>query len=702
MKFHPIIVSSLAILLSPTKCTTTTEAFHLGPISRAFLSRGGGGGSSSSISNSGRSGRGNSASDSHNGAAGTDSSCTSISTSTTLTATMTPSILKEVPTVPIPGMKPGTSGLRKKVEVWQGLKEVEEGGVMYEHYVENFIQSLIDTAKASNGGKMLDTIIVAGDGRYFNNEAIQTICHVLAGNGVSNIWVPKGGIMSTPAVSAAIRRRDGGAAQGGIVLTASHNPGGPGEDFGIKYNEAFGQPAGEEFTDALYQRSLEIQSFKTITSEEDNGTLPYMDLDASIGTEYKLTDTSTVTIIDPFDSYLDALKSCFDFEKLKEFGKRDGFKILYDGMHGAGGPFARRVLVEELDLPESSLMRCNPLPDFGKCHPDPNLTYADSLVKKMGLQSDGSSSPSISDISTLPALGAANDGDGDRNLIAGAQCFVTPSDSLAIICDNWEAIPHFAEAGGPKGVARSMPSSAALDVVAKARGIPCFSTPTGWKFFGNLMGSKEMFGKEDYTPFLCGEESFGTGSDHIREKDGLWAVLAWMSILMNANENVEIGEPLIGVKDIVTKHWEKYGRHFYCRYDYEAVESDAANKVMDLIRESFVNGNSSEVPVDKSGIKLTNGVEFGYTDPVDGSETSNQGLILNFQYPSGDTARVIFRLSGTGSAGATIRMYLERFEKDSSKHNEAAPVALKKLADRALALVKMAELTGRDSPTVIT
>lgn len=590
----------------------------------------------------------------------------------------------DVPTDPIAGMRPGTSGLRKKVEVWQDVG-----------YVENFIQSLLDTAVASNGGTMLDTIIVAGDGRYYNDEAIQTICRVLAGNGVANIWVPKDGIMSTPAVSAMIRRREGGAAQGGIVLTASHNPGGPGEDFGIKYNEGLGQPAGEEFTESLYERSLELSSYKTLEDSDD------IDLSAPAGTAFQLTASSTVTIIDQFDCYLDALKSSFDFDKLRDFAKRDGFSLLFDGMHGAGGPFARRVFIEELGLPESCLLRCDPRSDFGKCHPDPNLTYAAALVKKMGLSPDGSADLTA-DPASLPALGAANDGDGDRNLIAGAGCFVTPSDSLAMICENWEAIPHFAKAGGPKGVARSMPSSAALDVVAAARNIPCFITPTGWKFFGNLMSSEEMFDQTDYTPFLCGEESFGTGSDHVREKDGLWAVLAWMSILMKANENVPDGEPLVSVQDIVTKHWDKYGRHFYCRYDYEAVESDAANKMMDLIRDSFVSGDVASASEDDSGIKLMDAVEFGYTDPVDGSQTSQQGLILNFEYPNGDDARAVFRLSGTGSAGATVRMYLEKFEKDSSKHGEAAPTALKALADRALGLVQMKELTGRDAPTVIT
>ena len=498
--------------------------------------------------------------------------------------------------------------------------------------------------------------------------------------------------MSTPAVSAAIRTRLGGKCQGGIVLTASHNPGGPGEDFGIKYNLEYGQPAGEDFTDELYERSLAISSFKTLTDATK------IDLDADVGTTFQLTPTSKVTIIDPFDEYVAVLKTCFDFEKLAEFCKRSDFSLLFDGMHGAGGPFAQKVLVEELGLPESSLMRCNPLPDFGKGHPDPNLTYASNLVKKMGLLPDGRINPDV-DLSTLPTLGAANDGDGDRNLIAGAGCFVTPSDSLAMICDNWSAIPHFAKAGGPKGVARSMPSSAALDVVAAAQDIPCFCTPTGWKFFGNLMSSKELFGKTDYTPFLCGEESFGTGSDHIREKDGLWAALAWLSILAHANQDTPADTPLVSVKDIVDKHWAKYGRHFYCRYDYEDVDSDAANQLVDRIRSEFID---KEIEVDNDAdIALVSAEEFSYTDPVDGSTASKQGLILGFRV-DGDEARVVFRLSGTGSAGATIRMYLEKFEKDVAKHGESAPIALKALADKAVELVQMQALTGRDAPTVIT
>jgi phosphoglucomutase len=479
----------------------------------------------------------------------------------------------------------------------------------------------------------------------------------------------------------------------------------------------------------LYERSLRLESFKTLGGGITGAEL---DLFGPVGTTYKLTPESQVILIDPYADYLAILKKCFDFDRLKKFlTDRPDFSILFDGMHGAGGPFARKVLVDELGISEvgfceeggsrpsllsvtfapnprasfpfgfqASLMRCNPLPDFGQGHPDPNLTYAAALVKKMGLLSDGSADPSV-DLSKVPTLGAANDGDGDRNLIAGAGCFVTPSDSLAIICDNWESIPHFARAGGPKGVARSMPSSAALDVVAKARNIPCFSTPTGWKFFGNLMSSKELFGKRDYTPFLCGEESFGTGSDHIREKDGLWAALAWMSILMEANASADAKAPLVTVRDVVEKHWAKYGRHFYCRYDYEGVDSDDANSVMDLIRKDLVLGDLA--PFSGNGsIQLVKAEEFSYTDPVDGSVASKQGLILSFRYANGDEARVVFRLSGTGSAGATVRVYLEKFEPDTAKHGESAPSALKSLAERALEIVKMKELTGRDSPTVIT
>lgn len=605
----------------------------------------------------------------------------------------TSSTVKDVDTEPIEGMRPGTSGLRKKVEVWQ-----EET-----NYIENFIQSLLNVAVDLNDGNMLDTVIVAGDGRYYNQEAMQRIFRVLAGNGVTNIWVPKDGIMSTPAVSACIRNREDGKAQGAIILTASHNPGGPGEDFGIKYNEGFGQPAGEEFTEALYKESLKIKSYKSIETDQND----LIDIHSEVGTtiqvvtdESSSSSSSSITIIDPFDDYIKVLESCFDFEALKKFSAQyNDFQLLFDGMHGAGGPFAQKVFVDMLGLPESSLLRCNPLPDFDKCHPDPNLTYASSLIQKMGLLPDGSINTDISDASSLPTLGAANDGDGDRNLIAGSQCFVTPSDSLAIIADHWRDIPHFAKRGSIGGVARSMPTSAALDVVAQKNNIPYFVTPTGWKFFGNLMSSKELFDKHDYTPFLCGEESFGTGSCHIREKDGLWAVLAWMSILMKANEGNDSDSLSVGVKDIVKKHWETYGRHFYCRYDYEGVDSDKANELMDHIRNEFISKDPSN---SDSSIQLENGEEFSYTDPVDGSQTFNQGLILNFKNENDASSRVVFRLSGTGSSGATIRMYIEQYEQDASKFDQAAPIALKELADYVLDLVCMEKITGRNAPTVIT
>jgi len=373
-------------------------------------------------------------------------------------------------------------------------------------------------------------------------------------------------------------------------------------------------------------------------------------------------------------------------------------------MHGAGGPFAQRVLVEELGMDPATLMRCDPRTDFGGCHPDPNLTYAHELVRKMGLRPDGSAAPPPApDGPALPTLGAANDGDGDRNMIAGAGFFVTPSDSMALILDNWEAIPHFADQGGPKGAARSMPSSAALDAVATAKNIPLFITPTGWKFFGNLMSSKELFGGTDYGPFLCGEESFGTGSDHIREKDGLWAVLAWMSIVARANSHNP--SPPVSVEDIVRAHWRKYGRHFYCRYDYEEVDADAADALVARARSLFVDGDAAAAapPGHPSGIDLVSASEFSYTDPVDGSVTTGQGLVLQFACgEEKEAARAVFRLSGTGSAGATVRMYLEKFGADTARHGEAAPDVLQGLAERACGLVQMAEMTGRDRPTVIT
>jgi len=466
------------------------------------------------------------------------------------------------------------------------------------------------------------------------------------------------------------------------VLTASHNPGGIDDDFGIKYNEARGQPADENFTNQVYEKTKTIREFKIVSGGEE-----VVDLEAEAGTSVVVGGTR-VTIIDPFEVYIDCLMKSFDFGVLKKFVSDPRVSITFDGMHGAGGPFASKILGEILGVEE--LMRCESKVDFGGIHPDPNLSYAKDLVELMGMKPDGTASK---DKSSKFTLGAANDGDGDRNMICGKGIFVTPSDSLAIIADRCRCIPQFKD--GLKGVARSMPSSAAVDVVAERNGVECFVTPTGWKFFGNLMDSEEAFNKKCYSPFLCGEESFGTGSDHIREKDGLWAVLAWISILADANEGND-GD-LVEVRDVVEQHWKKYGRHFYARYDYEACESEAAEELMDGLRGLIgeVGGGGGEE------IQFENCEEFEYTDPVDGSFSGKQGMILNFTIKStGDSARAVFRLSGTGSSGATIRLYLEQY--DGKNWDGSAPERLKGLGEEAVRISKLRELTGREKPTVIT
>jgi len=499
-------------------------------------------------------------------------------------------------------------------------------------------------------------------------DAIDRISSVLAGNGVSKIYLPQGGIMSTPAASAFIRSPENDC-EGGILLTASHNPGGPDGDFGIKFNGKRGEPADEMFTDEVFRLSSEIDAIKTTTNalsksnnfKNDNANLetyqPMVDDNLAIDDILFSTPKSSfrvgvtdsfVHIVDPFADYVDLLKREFSFDKLRALMAHPEFYLLFDGMHGAGGPFARRIFQQELGLESGrngELLRCDPRDDFGGCHPDPNLKYAAGLVSRCNAIPTANANANANANAKTPTLGAANDGDGDRNMIVGHGIFVTPSDSLAIICNNQGSIPGFSRAGGLKGCARSMPSSSALDVVAAAHGIPCFVTPTGWKFFGNLMDSKDHFGKTDYTPFLCGEESFGTGSSHVREKDGVWAVLAWMSILADKNSNTAPTEPLVTVKHIVHDHWRQFGRHFYCRYDYEGVDSEAANAVMEEVRS------------------LSKSVEFIYEDPVDGSVSANQGLILQFD----DTTRAVFRLSGTGSEGATIRIYLEQYVREVSE-----------------------------------
>jgi len=573
-----------------------------------------------------------------------------------------------VETQPIEGMKPGTSGLRKKVSI------ISEG-----LYLHNFVQSIFDVLPAEELAG--STLLVSGDGRYYNREALQVIIKIAAANGVGRVWVGKGGLMSTPAASATLRTREGGAAYGGLVLTASHNPGGPEEDFGIKFNTANGAPATETLTDKIYERTLEIGRIKIMEETPD------VDLD-TIGTTN--VGEMVVEVIDPAEDYLQVLRSQFNFEALKKLIARDDFDFVFDAMYGVAGAYAKKLFVEELGASEESLMRDEVKEDFGGDHPDPNLTYAKELVKKMGLSREGIAWPYTEMDWTPPQFGAASDGDADRNMILGHRFFVTPSDSVAIIAANDDAIPYFANNGGLKGVARSMPTSGALDRVAEEKGLKFFETPTGWKFFGNLMDSG-LLGKEDYTPFLCGEESFGTGSDHIREKDGLWAVLAWMSIL--AKYNSDPSKPFVSVEDIVRSHWEKYGRNFYARYDYETVDLDAANEMMDYLRGLNIN-DGDEI----DGFALAGIDEFEYTDPVDGSSVSKQGIRVMFK----DGSRVVFRLSGTGSVGATIRVYIEKYEPNKEMHLYASQPYVKALAEAGLKLAKLQEFTGRENPTVIT
>ncbi|CAN1796488.1 Phosphoglucomutase, cytoplasmic [Linum perenne] len=550
---------------------------------------------------------------------------------------------------PIDGQKPGTSGLRKKVKVF-----------MQQHYLENFVQSTFNalTAEKVRGA----TLVVSGDGRYYSKEAIQVIIKMAAANGVRRIWVGQNGLLSTPALSAVIRERvgkDGSKATGGFILTASHNPGGPDEDFGIKYNMENGGPAPEGITDKIYENTTKIKEY--LTSD-----VPDVDISATAVSSF--TGPEGQFDVDVFDC-------ASDYVKLMN----------YDAMHGVAGAYAKSIFVEELGAKETSLLNCVPKEDFGGGHPDPNLTYAKELVDRMGL---GKSSTN----GEPPEFGAAADGDADRNMILGKRFFVTPSDSVAIIAANAvESIPYFSS--GLKGVARSMPTSAALDVVAKSLNLKFFEVPTGWKFFGNLMDAGLCS--------VCGEESFGTGSDHIREKDGIWAVLAWLSILAYKNKDNLSGGKLVTVEDIVRKHWATYGRHYYTRYDYENVDAGAAKELMaNLVK---LQSNLAAVNETVKGIrsdvsKVAHADEFEYKDPVDGSISAHQGVRYLFE----DGSRLVFRLSGTGSVGATIRLYIEQYEKDPSKIGRDSQDALSPLVEVALKLSKMQEYTGRNAPTVIT
>ncbi len=541
--------------------------------------------------------------------------------------------VRNVATTPFNDQKPGTSGLRKKVPVFR-----------QPHYLENFIQSIFDTLAAPSGS----TLALGGDGRFYNREAIQIILKMAAANGFGKVMVGRGGILSTPAASHVIRKY---GLYGGLVLSASHNPGGPEGDFGIKYNIGNGGPAPEKVTEAVFARSKEITQYRLLEAAD-------VSLDA-LG-ETKLGDM-TVQVIDPVADYADLMESLFDFAAIRELLK-SGFRMRFDAMHAVTGPYAREIFERRLGAPAGTVANGEPLPDFGGGHPDPNLTYAHDLVEELF-------GPDA------PDFGAASDGDGDRNMVLGKRFFVNPSDSLALIAANATLAPGYA--AGLAGIARSMPTSAAADRVAAKLGIPCFETPTGWKFFGNLMDAGQVT--------VCGEESFGTSSSHVREKDGLWAVLFWLNILAKRKQPVE---------DIVLAHWAEYGRNFYSRHDYEALPTEAANGLMQHLKDSF-----PALPGKTFGRYTVKACDdFAYTDPIDGSVSRNQGLRVLFE----DGSRIVFRLSGTGTEGATLRVYLESFEPDRARQAVDAQEALGELIAIAGELSQLKARTGREAPTVIT
>ncbi|KEG12077.1 phosphoglucomutase [Trypanosoma grayi] len=585
-------------------------------------------------------------------------------------------VVNKLVTRPFTGQKPGTSGLRKKVKVFQ-----------QENYLANFVQSTFNAIK--NHGGIPDTIVLGGDGRYFLPEAIQVIIKIAAANGVLNVWVGKDGLLSTPAVSNIIRNRKCGqvSAKGAFILTASHNPGGPEEDFGIKYNTENGGPAAEKLTSAIYEETLKINHFLMCTNLDA--------VDVTNKGDY-MFETFKVSVIDSTDDYVHGMTKIFDFQSIQNLLDRHDFKIQLDALNGIGGPYIKAIFGSCLGVPESALRGATPLPDFGGHHPDPNLIYAKDLVAAVGLDSEGA--PDANVTGEVPDFAAVFDGDADRSMILGGRFFVTPSDSVAILAAYANVVPFFSQRGGLKAVARSMPTSGALDRVAEAKRLKLFEVPTGWKFFGNLMDSHEVFGGEDYNPLICGEESFGTGSNHIREKDGVWAALFWLSIL--ASRNADPSKPLVGVREIVEEHWMQYGRNYYCRYDYENVAEESAKAVMETVWKQ----QPSNIPP-LQGKRCVKVDDFDYHDPVDGSVSKNQGIRVLFE----DGSRFVFRLSGTGSTGATIRLYIEQYmePKAVAQHIRDGTLptvrsALRELINIALNLSQISKLTGRDAPSVIT
>lgn len=541
--------------------------------------------------------------------------------------------IKTVTTTPYTDQKPGTSGLRKKVPVFQ-----------QKNYAENFIQSIFDSLEGFEG----QTLVIGGDGRYYNRDVIQLAVKMAAANGFGRVLVGRGGILSTPAASNVIRKHK---AFGGIVLSASHNPGGPTEDFGIKYNIGNGGPAPEKITDAIFARTTSIDSYKIAEVGDVN-------LDHE-GTQE--IEGMTVTVIDPVSDYAELMEQLFDFAAIRRL-LAGGFRVVFDAMSAVTGPYAKEILENRLGATKGSVLNFMPTPDFGGHHPDPNLVHARALYETM-MADDA------------PDFGAASDGDGDRNLIIGKGIFVTPSDSLALLAANAHLAPGYA--AGLAGIARSMPTSGAADRVAEKLGIGIYETPTGWKFFGNLLDAG--------LATICGEESAGTGSNHVREKDGLWAVLLWLNILAVRKESV---------LDIVRQHWATYGRNYYSRHDYEEVDTDAANGLIANLRAQLptLSGKSF------GALKVETANDFSYSDPVDHSVSKNQGVRILFEGGS----RVVFRLSGTGTSGATLRVYIERFEPDAARHDLDTQEALADLIAVADEIAGIKSRTGRTEPSVIT
>tara|TARA_R110002051_G_scaffold70726_7_gene127299 strand:- start:41187 stop:42818 length:1632 start_codon:yes stop_codon:yes gene_type:complete len=541
--------------------------------------------------------------------------------------------IETVATQPIEGQKPGTSGLRKKTKVF-----------MSAHYLENYVQATFDGI----GGVAGSTLVVGGDGRYFNDRAIQVILRMAAANGAAHCIVGQDGILSTPAASHLIRKRN---ASGGLILSASHNPGGPDEDFGLKYNGHNGGPATESVTDKIFARSKEIDSYRILNAHDvDLGALGKSSLGGM-----------SVEIVDPVVDYMALMEALFDFDKIRALFS-GGFTMRFDAMHAVTGPYATAILEDALGAPSGTVINGIPLSDFGGGHPDPNPIWAKPLMDELY----GANAPDF---------GAASDGDGDRNMIVGRNSYVTPSDSLALLAAKAHLAPGYK--GGLAGVARSMPTSGAVDRVAQRLGIPCYETPTGWKFFGNLLDAGKVT--------LCGEESAGTGSNHVREKDGLWAVLLWLNILAETGKSVS---------ELMTGLWEEYGRCYYSRHDFEDVDSAKAEGMMKALRAKLPTLAGKKV----GALLVAYADEFAYDDPVDGSHSAAQGLRIGFE----GGGRVVFRLSGTGTVGSTVRVYLEQLETDPSAFDKPTEQALSEIASAALNLSGLKKHTGRDAPNVIT